>query len=128
MLGRTVPAHCDGHHSMASLGSYETGVVSPIRRSERKACVYFFFPILRETSSKIFGRRSARTLSTMLAIAAGSDCDSEDAASGVFSAPAATAIAASSWGADAPASASFASLGSPDSRMRRQLAHAAAVV
>ena len=36
---------------------------------------YFFFPSLREISSKIFGRRSASMLSTMLAMA-GSDAAS----------------------------------------------------
>jgi hypothetical protein len=57
---------------------------------------YFFFPILREISSTILGRRSARTLSTMPAMSSDSDSDAVCAPSGAFSAPAATAIAASS--------------------------------
>jgi len=53
---------------------------------------YFFFPSLRAISSTIFGRMSARTLSTMLAIS-GSE-SREATSSGLLSAPAATAIAA----------------------------------
>src|SRR5208337_614535 len=96
---------------------------------------YFFLPILREISSTILGRKSARTLSTMLAISSDSDSD-VCAPSGAFSAPAATAMAAASSGA-AAADSSFeagsageagAGLVSPVSRMRRQLAQAAAVV
>jgi len=46
--------------------------VKPCAEGWKRAASYFF-PILREISSKIFGRKSARTLSTMLAMAAGSD-------------------------------------------------------
>ena len=54
---------------------------------------YFFFPSLREISSKIFGRRSASMLSTMLAMA-GSDAASAATSAELPSAPAATALAA----------------------------------
>jgi len=67
----------------------------------------------------------------MLAISSGSDPASADASSGVFSAPAATARAAVSGGVDAPSKSEVFSDGvleSPDSRICRQLAHAAAVV
>src|SRR5689334_18106155 len=57
---------------------------------------YFFFPSFFAISSTIFGRMSARTLSTRLAIS-GSE-SSVAISSGLFSAPAATAIAALSSG------------------------------
>jgi len=52
---------------------------------------YFFFPSFLEISSTIFGRRSARTLSTMLATESESDGETS---SGWLSAPTATAFAA----------------------------------
>jgi hypothetical protein len=57
---------------------------------------YFFLPILREISSTILGRMSARTLSTMPAMSSGSESFAARASSGLFSAPAATAMAAAS--------------------------------
>src|SRR5579864_8730039 len=85
---------------------------------------YFFLPSLREISSTILGRRSASTLSTMLAISPLSWF--MEASSGAFSAPAATAMAASERSLSS-ADVEGEDLWSPDSRMRRQLAQAAAV-
>src|ERR1700739_5076414 len=59
--------------------------------------LYFLLPSLREISSTILGRRSFRTLSTMLAIA-GSDSEPDVASSERRSAPTAAAMAAMSRG------------------------------
>jgi hypothetical protein len=42
------------------------------RGKKQPGVSYFFLPILREISSTILGRKSASTLSTMLAISSGS--------------------------------------------------------
>src|SRR5579862_2902734 len=91
------------------------------RRGNRQRELYFLLPSLREISSTIFGRRSFRTLSTMLAIA-GSDSEPDDASSGRRSAPTAAAMAATSRGE------ATESDGDAVSRIRCQSAHAAAVV
>ena len=57
---------------------------------------FYFLPNLREISSTIFGRRFARTLSTMLAIAG--SASNSDAASSTGFPPTVAAIAAVSRG------------------------------
>jgi hypothetical protein len=103
---RQLPSRCSKNHSrlrgcraiQSSRDSGSSRHASEEQARRNKLVASYFFPILREISSKILGRKSARTLSTMLAMAAGSDWES--AGSGVFSAPAATAMAAASCGVD----------------------------
>src|ERR1700678_1389459 len=101
-----------------------------LRKKAGKPSGYFFSDILREISASSRGRRSARTLSTMLATSAGFSLavDGRETSCAICSAPAATAIAAST--AATAASVGWFSFGAgcvlPLPRTCRQLAHAAA--
>ena len=52
-------------------GSFAVPSFHPVKRTEGPLKVYFFSAIFREISSMSLGRRSASTLSTMLATSAG---------------------------------------------------------
>src|ERR1039458_7125589 len=83
----------------------ETGETST---GQGRKLLYFFSAIFREISAMSLGRRSASTLSTILAMAAGSELeDATEASCTICSAPAATALAAVSAGADSGTSNSL---------------------
>src|ERR1700728_384865 len=97
------------------------------------AAGYFFSDILRVISAMRRGRRSARTLSTMLATSWGFSGGAVLDSCTFCSAPAATAMAADSVGAgsgilnSSRTGSAVPGLASPVSRICRQLAQAAAV-